>query len=110
MGQLVALPQLVQDLILLPGGGAHLLLQSGHLPFHAKQLVIGSPGILVRLVALALQHQPFLVDDPQTVSQGLALPAQAYQPFLRLAHLLGQLLVLFLKLGNHGGTLGTVTR
>ena len=108
MGQLVGLPQLVQQVLLLHGCGSLLLLQHRHLPLQVEQGAVLVPGVLVRLVALGLQGQLLVVDAADggltilvLLSDGLELP-------LLLRDLLLQAGVLLLELGEHLLPLGLV--
>ena len=104
MGELIVLPQLVQNLALLHGRRHGLLLQHGHFPLHVEQVVVLLPGLLVRLVALSLQLQLLLVNSGELSAPGLPLAQKSLHLGVLLHHLLGNLLVLGLKLLHHGLT------
>ena len=57
VAQFIPLPQLIQNILLLHGGGVFLLLQPGHLTLRVEDLLIAALHLLILLGAAALQLQ-----------------------------------------------------
>ena len=76
VAELVMLPQPVQDLLFLQGGGGDLLLQTGGSPLQVQQVLVALLALLVAGGTLGLQGDLLLVQLRQAVPQGLPLPAQ----------------------------------
>ena len=102
MGQLIVLPQLVQKLLLLHGGGNLLLLQAGHFSLQTEQLLVFALALPGGLDTLPLQLQLLLVHAVDGVGPALVLQAEGSQSLLLLGDLLGKALV-FLLIVRHQG-------
>ena len=102
VGQLIVLPQLVQKLLLLHGGGNLLLLQAGHFSLQTEQLLVFALALPGGLDTLPLQLQLLLVHAVDGVGSALVLQAEGSQSLLLLGDLLGKALV-FLLIVRHQG-------
>ena len=88
VAELITLPQLIQDLLLLHAAGVQLLLQAGGFPLRVQQRVVALLQLLSHGGALLLQPQPGLLQfmqsvlallDPQAQGSGLLCPAADFR-------------------------------
>ena len=91
VGELIGLPQLVQNLLLLQCGGDLFLLQYRDLPLHGEELGVLVPAVLVGPVPLSLQIQLFLVDAADGLIALPVLLPDGLEGGLLLQNLSGQL-------------------
>ena len=110
MGEAIGLPQLVQQLLLLHGGGRFLLAQAGHLGLQPQQLVAAGLALPGGPDPPGLQLQPGGIQPLQLLGAPAALLPQGSQGVLLLLDLLGEALVLRLILGHQALALGPVPR
>ncbi len=103
VGQLIGLPQFVQNLLFFHGGRQLFLLQHGDLALHVQQFGVLVAAVLIRLVALGLQGQLFLVQAADAVILFLNPGAQSLQSSLLLHDLGFQRFVALLELLHHAG-------
>ena len=105
VGELVGLPQLVQQLLLLQGGGHLLLLQAGGLAADGQQLLVLLLALPGGLHPLPLQAHLLLVELGDGLVLFLVLPAQLGQPGLLLPDLPGEGLIFLLIVADEGPAL-----
>ena len=79
MAQLIPLPQLIQNILLLHGSGVFLLLQPGHLTLRVEDLLIAALHLLILLGAAALQLQLLRRQRCQLLLQLAALGPQLFR-------------------------------
>ena len=101
VGELVGLPELVQDLLLLHGGGHLFLLQHRDLPLHVQQLAILVPALLVGPVPLCLQGQALLVELLDLGLPSLVLHPDGLELLLLGPDLFIEVVILGLQLTEH---------
>ena len=102
MAELVGLPQLIQKLLLLHGGGHLLLLQPGGLPLGAQQLLVEGLALFGGLYPPALQVDLLLVQPGNGLVLTLIFLPEAGQGLLLLGNLPGELRVFLLVVRHQG--------